>query len=463
MFRIVVALSILASPLVAQPLTLEDRGSAVTFPLGAASFADFARVEVPGDPAAASPLASRPEAMTGAPDYAGGETEAVTLGCRGSVVARFDDNVLIDVDGPDLYVFEVGPDVEPMELAVSEDGASWIGIGRIEGGTASVDLAGLVPEGAAFRFVRLTDGGAACGSATPGADIDALGAIGAAAREETEEPAEYDDGRGGTVTFSGGAISFADEVVLYAPGGRIPREDAADPFLALGAPDYDGGVNSGFTTLGCGGVGVWRFVDNVLVDVPGPDLFVFEVGPDVEGTSVAISADGVTWTEIGAIEGATAEIDIAPHAAPGEIYAYVRLTDDGVSCSGRWPGADIDAIGALGTGRRIVLDASVLFDVDSAVLGPDAVAALSGLLGRMTDGPIRVVVQGHTDADGSDAYNLDLSRARAEAVGDWLGVRGPHGMVIETVGHGEARPVASNDEAEGKALNRRVEIVIVGR
>ena len=462
MIRQVLAAALIGAPALAQPITVEDRGAEVTFPLGAASFADFARIEVPGDPAA-GPLASRPEAMTGGPDYEGEETQAVTLGCRGSVVARFDDNVLIDVEGPDLYVFEVGPDVEPTDVAVSEDGAAWIEIGRIEGGTASVDLAGLVPDGAAFRFVRLTDAGAACGSATPGADIDALGAIGAVAREEAEEPADYDDGRGGTVTFSGGAISFADEVILYEAGGRIPREDAADPFLALGAPDYDAGAMSGFTTLGCGGVGIWRFVDNVLVDVDGPDLFVFEVGPDVEGTSVAISPDGVSWTEIGAIEGATAEIDIAPYAAPGEIYAFVRLTDDGVVCSGRWPGADIDAIGALGTGRRIVLDAAVLFDVDSAVLGPDAVAALTGLLGRMTGAPSRIVVQGHTDADGSDAYNLDLSRARAEAVGDWFGVRGPEGMAIETVGYGESRPVASNEEAVGKALNRRVEIVIVGR
>ena len=451
-----------AAPALAQPVTIEDRGASVTFPLGAASFVDAARIDAVGDPAPGE-AASRPNAMTGPPDYSD-EATSLTLGCRGSAIARFDDNVLVDVDGPDLYVFEVGPDVEPTEVEVSEDGLSWIALGTIGGGTASLDMAGLVTESATFRFVRLTDIGRACSGSWPGADIDAIGAIGALPREEAPEAVAYDDGKGGTVTFDYGELSFADAVTDYAPASGIRDEDAMDPHSVLGVPDYDGGARTGFTTLGCGGIGTWRFEDNVLIDVDGPDLFIFEIGPDVEGMSVAISPDGAAWTEVGEVRGATSSIDIGPYAVPGEAYLHVRLTDDGRACSGDWPGADIDAIGALGTGRRIVLDASVLFDVASAELRDEALEALGLLLDRMgTRQDWRVVVQGHTDADGSDAYNLGLSEARAGAVAGWLRAFGPETIAPEAVGYGEARPTSSNATEAGKALNRRVEILLIAR
>ena len=70
-----------------------------------------------------------------------------------------------------------------------------------------------------------------------------------------------------------------------------------------------------------------RFTDNVLVDLAGPDLYVFEVGPAIEPMRLAISQDGTTWTEVGDISGGTAAIDIAKVAKPGERYRFVRVTD----------------------------------------------------------------------------------------------------------------------------------------
>lgn len=69
-------------------------------------------------------------------------------------------------------------------------------------------------------------------------------------------------------------------------------------------------------------------------------------------------------------------------------------------------------------------------------------------------------VYGHTDSDGSDAYNQDLSERRARAVADYLTMRGVQSARIATRGFGESQPVASNATAEGKAQNRRVEIRI---
>ena len=69
-----------------------------------------------------------------------------------------------------------------------------------------------------------------------------------------------------------------------------------------------------------------------------------------------------------------------------------------------------------------------------------------------------IEVMGHTDSTGSDAYNLGLSRRRAQSVGNHLASEGVASMRIVTEGFGEQYPVASNDTVEGRQLNRRVEL-----
>lgn len=72
-----------------------------------------------------------------------------------------------------------------------------------------------------------------------------------------------------------------------------------------------------------------------------------------------------------------------------------------------------------------------------------------------------VVVGGHTDSDGSEEYNQTLSLKRASSVSAYLQSRGVDPVRLETVGFGERQPVASNSTAEGKQLNRRVEITLL--
>ena len=453
----------------AEPVTITDgRGVEITFPLGTASFADRVTNYSPGG-TIPDTAATNPEGALALPDYSRSVSGTfVTLGCGGQATWEFTDNVLIDVPGPDLWIFEIGPDVEGTAVEVSADGASWVSLGAIEGATAGLDLAGHTAPGDAFRFVRLTDDGIRCSGRTPGADIDAIGAIGAQERIDNGLPAEgfgnaaeYDDTRGGLVRFPAGDISFADAVVAYAPGNGIePGWD--DPTLGLNAPDYEDTSTARATTLGCGGSVIYQFTDNTLIDVPGPDLFIFEVGPDVEGTSLAISGDGTNWVEIGAIQGATAAIDIAPFITPGDTFQFVRLVDDALQCSGRFPGADIDAVGAIGSATRLVLDANLLFDFDSADLRPAAVRAIAELAQAIKSGAIaQVVVDGHTDAQGSDDYNLGLSRARATSVMQSLIQAGvPQGMLTSRA-FGEGRPVADNATDAGRQAHRRVEVLLI--
>ncbi len=101
----------------------------------------------------------------------------------------------------------------------------------------------------------------------------------------------------------------------------------------------------------------------------------------------------------------------------------------------------------------------ILFAHDSDVPKPSSGAALRALYEALQSAPdMRVTIEGHTDADGKDAYNLDLSARRAATVVAWLVEAGIPASRLRPVGKGEAEPVASNATADGKALNRRVEV-----
>lgn len=114
------------------------------------------------------------------------------------------------------------------------------------------------------------------------------------------------------------------------------------------------------------------------------------------------------------------------------------------------------------TDRGMVLTlGDVLFDTGRAVLKSGAMVTIDRLAAFMKDNPERtLVVEGHTDSVGSDAFNLTLSQQRADAVKSALSMRGVDGNRVTTEGFGKARPVASNDTAEGRQRNRRVEVVI---
>ena len=101
----------------------------------------------------------------------------------------------------------------------------------------------------------------------------------------------------------------------------------------------------------------------------------------------------------------------------------------------------------------------ILFEYDSDVPKPSSAAALRQLLEALELAPgMNVEIEGHTDSDGNDGYNLDLSERRAASVVNWLTERSIAAERLTSSGKGETLPVASNDTADGKALNRRVEV-----
>lgn len=101
------------------------------------------------------------------------------------------------------------------------------------------------------------------------------------------------------------------------------------------------------------------------------------------------------------------------------------------------------------------------FEFDSARLTPAGEAALDVVVATMRAHPdLRVSCQGHTDSIGSDAYNEALGQRRADAARDYLIRQGIESGRVSAVSFGERMPVADNATAEGRAQNRRVEIVV---
>ncbi|MGM0913631.1 MAG: OmpA family protein [Pseudomonadota bacterium] len=108
----------------------------------------------------------------------------------------------------------------------------------------------------------------------------------------------------------------------------------------------------------------------------------------------------------------------------------------------------------------VTLSSDVTFAFDSAELRPGAASELNQVASALNNNPeVRVTIAGHTDAVGSNEYNLGLSQERADSVASYLMNQGVAGNRMRTVGYGEDRPVATNETDEGRAMNRRVEIM----
>ncbi len=116
------------------------------------------------------------------------------------------------------------------------------------------------------------------------------------------------------------------------------------------------------------------------------------------------------------------------------------------------------------TARGLIVNISdVLFDFNKYTLKPGAREKMAKVAGILLAYPgLKIQVEGHTDSVGSDEYNMNLSRQRADSVRDYLVAQSVPSANITSVGYGESQPVASNDTAAGRQQNRRVELVVSG-
>ena len=154
---------------------------------------------------------------------------------------------------------------------------------------------------------------------------------------------------------------------------------------------------------------------------------------------------------------------VAPPPPPPPVP--VDSDGDGVvDASDQCPGTPAGAkVNAQGCEEELVLR-GVTFPNNSAEITPEDRLLLDSVADILAKRPgFNVEVRGHTDSTGKDAYNLDLSQRRAEAVRDYLVVKGIPAEKLTAVGKGEAEPIAPNDTADGRALNRRVTLEFTQR
>lgn len=168
------------------------------------------------------------------------------------------------------------------------------------------------------------------------------------------------------ITFPHGDAAFADRVVDYSAASCV-RAAFDDPVEALGPPDAycDGcegcdGCDTNAVSLGFRlsvidnrGYLVLEFVDNVLADVPGDDLFVYNTNRNP--ALVEISTDGHSFIAVGKVVGYPGAIDIAAYVNANDAFRYVRLSDvPGDEDRSNCPGPSIDAVGVMGHAEAVI-------------------------------------------------------------------------------------------------------------
>jgi len=161
------------------------------------------------------------------------------------------------------------------------------------------------------------------------------------------------------------------------------------------------------------------------------------------------SAKTGTATLVGAGVGALAGGGVGVYMDNQEAKLRQRLASTGVSVTRQ--------------GNNIILNmpSNITFDTDRSDVKPQFYGTLNSVALVLNEfNRTRIGVYGHTDSDGSDQYNMELSQRRAESVAQYLSSQQVNPRRLGVQGLGESQPIASNASAMGKAENRRVEIVI---
>jgi outer membrane protein OmpA-like peptidoglycan-associated protein len=148
--------------------------------------------------------------------------------------------------------------------------------------------------------------------------------------------------------------------------------------------------------------------------------------------------------------------------AGGAVGNYMDRQDAALRAKLQGTGVSVTRTGPNGENITLNMPGNITFAVDSADISASFYPVLDSVGLVLNEfNQTMVEVAGHTDSDGSEAYNKQLSEHRANSVVAYLTSRQVHGDRFIAVGAGESHPIASNATPEGKQLNRRVEITIV--
>lgn len=178
------------------------------------------------------------------------------------------------------------------------------------------------------------------------------------------------------------------------------------------------------------------------------------------GAVIGGGAGAAVGALIGHKTGSTARGAIIGAAVGGAAGALIgrRMDRQAEQLTKVLPDAQVSRVGE---GIAVTFESGILFPFDSSELQPAGRENLRKLADSLQDTPkTEIMLVGHTDSVGTDAYNEDLSVRRARAAASYLGTQGVASRRLRTSGKGESEPIASNEDDSGRRQNRRVEIAI---
>lgn len=180
-----------------------------------------------------------------------------------------------------------------------------------------------------------------------------------------------------------------------------------------------------------------------------------------KGTVIGGAAGGVIGAIIGKKVGNTAVGALIGGAIGGTAGAFIgrKMDRQAEEIKNSIPNAEVIR---EGEGIVVKFNSGILFDLNQAELKANARTNIENLAISLKNNPdTDILIVGHTDASGTDEYNLKLSERRATSVKSLIESKGILSSRLSTEGRGEAEAIADNETEAGRALNRRVEIVIV--
>jgi outer membrane protein OmpA-like peptidoglycan-associated protein len=178
------------------------------------------------------------------------------------------------------------------------------------------------------------------------------------------------------------------------------------------------------------------------------------------GAIIGAASGGAVGAVVGGKLGSTAKGAIIGAAVGGVAGAAIgrQMDKQASELATDIEGARIERVGE---GIAVTFDSGLLFAYDSDVVSPASRENLTNLAESLKKYPkTDVMIVGHTDNAGTDAYNQRLSERRASSAKNFLISQGVAANRIQIAGRGEAEPIDSNDSASGRAQNRRVEVAI---
>jgi outer membrane protein OmpA-like peptidoglycan-associated protein len=179
-----------------------------------------------------------------------------------------------------------------------------------------------------------------------------------------------------------------------------------------------------------------------------------------KGAIIGAGAGGAIGGVIGNQTGSTARGAIIGAVVGGVVGGVIgrQMDKQAGELAQNIPGAKVERVGE---GIQVTFESGLMFDFDSDRVRQEAATNLRNLASSLGQYPnTDLLIVGHTDSDGPDSYNWDLSERRATSAANYLAAQGVARTRLRTAGRGETEPVTANDTDAGRQQNRRVEVAI---